>query len=178
MSKRTKAKPNSGPAAAPAGKKFSVGVVSLFALAAVVVLSLWLNRPQLAPTLKDTRPAETNVLNAPAAPVTPKTEPGFPLVGRWLRPDGGYVIEVKSVNDSGKNDSGKMDASYFNPKSINVHKAEASRDGAITKVFIELRDANYPGSTYTLTYDAQKDQLAGIYYHAGLRQSFDVIFPG
>jgi uncharacterized protein (DUF2147 family) len=101
-----------------------------------------------------------------------KSAPGFDrLKGKWLRPDGGYVIEVRSIGDGGK-----MDASYFNPKSINVHKAEASRDGATLKVFIELRDANYPGSTYDLAYDAQKDQLTGIYYHAGLRQRFDVIF--
>jgi hypothetical protein len=172
MSKRTKAKPNSGPAAAPAGKKFPVGVVSLFALAAVVVLSLWLNRSQLAPTLKDTRPAETNVLNAPAAPVTPKTEPGFQkLVGRWLRPDGGYVIEVKSVNDSGK-----MEAAYFNPNPIHVAKAEASQDSSATKVFLELRDVNYPGSTYTLTYNPASDQLQGIYYQAAIRERFQVFF--
>ena len=81
------------------------------------------------------------------------------------------MIEVRNIGDGGK-----MDASDFNPRSINVHKAEASRDGATTKVFIELRDANYPGSTYDLAYDAQKDQLEGIYYHAGLRQSFGVSF--
>ena len=156
MSKRTKAKPNSGPAAAPAGKKFPVGVVSLFALAAVVVLSLWLNRSQLAP----------------AAPVTPKTEPGFQkLVGRWLRPDGGYVIEVKSVNDSGN-----MEAVYFNPNPIHVAKAEASQDSSATKVFLELRDVNYPGSTYTLTYNPATDQLQGIYYQAAIRQQFQVFF--
>jgi hypothetical protein len=93
------------------------------------------------------------------------------LVGKWLRPDGGYVIEVKSVDKSGK-----MDASYYNPKSIHVSKAQASREGTTTKVFIELRDVNYPGSTYNLTYDPQSDQLQGIYYQAAMRESFEVFF--
>lgn len=55
-----------------------------------------------------------------------------------------------------------MVAGYFNPKSIRVAKAEASRDGGALKVFVELRDVNYPGSTYTLTYDHAGDQLQGI----------------
>jgi len=33
-------------------------------------------------------------------------------------------------------------------------------------VFIELRDVNYPGSTYSLTYEPASDQLKGIYYQA------------
>ena len=114
--------------------------------------------------------AQVRAASQPAAAVAAGSE--FErLKGKWLRPDGGYVIEVRNIGDGGK-----MNASYFNPKSINVHKAEASRDGATTRVFVELRDANYPGSTYALAYDAKKDQLTGIYYHAGLRQSFDVVF--
>ena len=45
-----------------------------------------------------------------------------------------------------------------------------------TKVFIELRDVNYPGSTYDLTYNPQADQLQGSYYQAALQQQFDVSF--
>ena len=37
-----------------------------------------------------------------------------------------------------------MAAGYFNPKSIHVAQAEASREGNAVKVFIELRDVNYP----------------------------------
>jgi len=69
-----------------------------------------------------------------------------------------------------------MEASYYNPKPIHVSKAQVSRDGTVTKVFIELRDVNYPGSTYTLLYDPQSDQLQGIYYQAALKQSFEVFF--
>ncbi len=93
------------------------------------------------------------------------------LKGRWQRQDGGYVLEIKSIAADGS-----MEAAYFNPKSIHVAKAEASRDGDATKVFIELRDVNYPGSTYSLTYDAESDQLTGIYYQAVERQRFPVAF--
>lgn len=93
------------------------------------------------------------------------------LKGRWQRPDGGYVIEVKGVDDAGR-----MDAAYYNPRPIHVARAEASREDAMVKVFIELRDEKYPGSTYTLTYDPPGDRLAGIYYQAALRQNFEVVF--
>jgi uncharacterized protein (DUF2147 family) len=93
------------------------------------------------------------------------------LKGRWQRPDGGYIVEIKSIAEDGA-----MDAAYFNPKSIHVSKAEASRDGDATKVFIELRDVNYPGSTYTLNYDPGSDQLKGVYYQAVEKQRFPVAF--
>jgi len=94
------------------------------------------------------------------------------LPGKWLRPDGGYILEIRSVDDA----SGKLEAAYLNPRPINVSKAQASRDAGSIKVFIELRDVNYPGSTYTLTYDPASDQLQGIYYQALQQQSFDVAF--
>jgi uncharacterized protein (DUF2147 family) len=93
------------------------------------------------------------------------------LKGRWLRPDGGYVIDIRDIDASGK-----MDAGYFNPRPINVSQAQASREGKTTKVFIELRDVNYPGATYNLTYDAERDQLRGVYYQPAVGQSFDVVF--
>jgi hypothetical protein len=93
------------------------------------------------------------------------------LKGRWQRQDGGYELEIKAIAANGS-----MDAAYFNPRSIHISKAEASRDGDATKVFIELRDVNYPGSTYSLTYDAVSDQLKGIYYQAVERQRFAVAF--
>jgi hypothetical protein len=145
-------------------------VIALGVVVAACLGFLWVRSKHLGPSVPAPSTAQVKATSQPAGAVASTS--GFEkLKGEWLRPDGGYTIEVRSIDDGGK-----MDASYFNPRPINVHKAEASRDGAITKVFIELRDANYPGSTYTLTYDAQKDQLAGIYYHAGLRQSFDVIF--
>ena len=113
---------------------------------------------------------ETVATNPPTAAAAAKQD-FQKLIGKWRRPDGGYVIEIKSVDDSGK-----LDASYSNPRPIHVAKAEASQDGATTKVFIELRDVNYPGSTYTLAYEPQSDQLQGIYFQAVQRQNFEVIF--
>ena len=48
--------------------------------------------------------------------------------------------------------------------------------GDAMKVFIELRDVNYPGSTYTLTYDPASDQLKGVYYQAAAFRRFPVAY--
>jgi hypothetical protein len=101
-----------------------------------------------------------------------ETSSAFALLkGRWRRPDGGYVVDIKDIDPTGS-----MDTAYFNPRPIRVSKAEATRDGAVTKVFIELRDVGYPGSTYTLTYDPRTDQLKGLYFQAAIQQTFDVVF--
>jgi hypothetical protein len=107
-----------------------------------------------------------------AASTAPAAGSGFgTLNGRWLRPDGGYVLEIRNVAASGK-----VDAGYFNPQPINVARAEATRDGSTLKVFVELRAPGYPGSTYALTYDPRRDELVGVYFQAALRQSFKVVF--
>jgi len=93
------------------------------------------------------------------------------LKGRWQRPDGGYVLAINSI--TGK---GGIEAAYYNPQPIHIAKAEASKAGAVTNIFVELRDANYPGSTYTLTYDPGGDRLQGIYYQAVEKQRFPVVF--
>jgi hypothetical protein len=98
--------------------------------------------------------------------------PGFAVLkGRWVRPDGGYVIEIRGV-DAG----GRMQAAYYNPKPITVSRAEATRLGAAVAVLIELRAPGYPGSTYTLVHEPKSDQLQGIYHHAGLQENFEVVF--
>ena len=105
-------------------------------------------------------------------PSAARATPGFEkLKGRWLRDSGGYTIEIRGVGPGGK-----LEAAYFNPKSIHVGKAEASQQGGVLKVLIELRDVNYPGSTYTLAYDAKSDRLVGRYFQAVAREAFDVYF--
>lgn len=94
-----------------------------------------------------------------------------PLLGRWLRPDGGYILEIRSFEPNGK-----LDAYYFNPRSINVHRADASKDNSGIKLVMELRDAGYPGSTYALLYKPEQDILSGYYYQAGIKQYFEVVF--
>jgi hypothetical protein len=93
------------------------------------------------------------------------------LVGRWLRPDGGYIIEIQNVDMNGK-----MNAAYYNPRSINVSQSLASQKDGIIEIFIELRDTGYPGATYTLKYDQGNDILTGLYYQPSLGQTFDVQF--
>lgn len=93
------------------------------------------------------------------------------LVGRWQRSDGGYVIEIKTVADGGV-----MEAAYFNPRPIHVATARASQTSGVTQVFIELRDENYPGSTYRLTYDPSDDRLKGTYFQAVAQETFGVSF--
>jgi hypothetical protein len=117
-------------------------------------------------------PASSAAQGTPPAAVAVAASSGFrALNGRWLRPDGGYILEIRDV-DAG----GKIEAVYLNPAPITVARAEATRDGSTLKVFVELRAPGYPGSTYTLTYDPKRDQLAGVYFQAALRQSFDVVF--
>jgi hypothetical protein len=47
---------------------------------------------------------------------------------------------------------------------------------SISKVYIELRDVNYPGSNYKLNYNAEIDALAGEYFQAVEGSTFDVAF--
>lgn len=149
------------------------------AVAAVAWVGLSLLRGTPTARVTDTKP-----LAAPATPVAspegpraaqakPKLErPDFgALPGKWFRKDGGYLLEIKSV-DAG----GQLEAAYFNPRPISISKAEASRDDGKIKVFVELRDENYPGCTYHLTYDSEQQLLQGVYFQAALQQSFDVVF--
>jgi hypothetical protein len=69
-----------------------------------------------------------------------------------------------------------MQAAYFNPRAIHVSRAQASRDGGTLRVFVELRDANYPGATYTLTYAPQPEQLVGLYHQPLVGRTFEVCF--
>ena len=93
------------------------------------------------------------------------------LVGKWYRPDGGYVIEIRRVDAEGR-----IEAAYFNPRPIHVSRAEASRKDGRTQVFIELRDQGYPGSTYSLDYDLRLDVLRGQYLQAAMGRVFEVAF--
>jgi hypothetical protein len=104
--------------------------------------------------------------SAPAASVDPKR-----LVGRWMRGDSNYVIEIAGVRPDGK-----LEARYLNPNPIHVSRAESRREEGDLKVLVELQDRGYPGSYYTLTYDPRSDSLAGVYHHLGLNQNFDVAF--
>ncbi|MGO9566540.1 MAG: hypothetical protein ACLP5H_03260 [Desulfomonilaceae bacterium] len=152
------------------GRRFLMAKAMLLAAGLVAAVFLSVLNGNLAEAESPGPPASVKAENEGSAKEGAK--PGFEeLKGRWHRPDGGYIIEIKNVDASGK-----MDVAYFNPKPINVSKAEATREGSATKVFIELRDVGYPGCAYTLTYDPQTDQLRGVYFQAAIQKNFEVVF--
>ena len=103
---------------------------------------------------------------------TKKRNPDFDrLVGSWVRPDGGYVIEIRKIHPDGK-----VDAAYFNPSPIHVSRSTVSEKNGIIELFLELQGQGYPGSTYTLRYNPVYDAMVGIYFQAVIQQPFDVIF--
>ncbi|RKY91677.1 MAG: hypothetical protein DRQ01_07355 [Ignavibacteriae bacterium] len=93
------------------------------------------------------------------------------LVGDWVRTDASYLIKINKVNEDGT-----LESQYFNPKPINVGNANWEESHGNLKVTVELRDVNYPGSTYTLNYLADRDILAGDYYQAVQGLTFYVEF--
>ncbi len=93
------------------------------------------------------------------------------LRGAWVRPDGGYVIVIKSIATNGR-----LEAMYFNPNPLPFSKAQAALEGMTLRAFFELQAGGYGGSTYELTYDPASDRLKGIYYQAVAKQRFDVYF--
>lgn len=108
-------------------------------------------------TVKDTTPSTTVNYNR--------------ILGRWLRPDGGYILEIRSATPDGK-----LDVGYYNPNPIHVARAEWVMKDSKLYVLVELQDTNYPGSTYGLEYKAGTDHLVGTYYQALEKSTFDVEF--
>ena len=113
------------------------------------------------------------------APVAEVASPGAESVlvefeklkGKWVRPDGGYVLEIKRLLPQNE-----LEAAYYNPNPIHVGKARLYKERGFVKVFVELQDVNYPGSTYTLIYDKENDQLCGAYYQATQQQEYQIAF--
>ena len=105
--------------------------------------------------------------------ISPEKEtPDFgKLLGSWMRPDGGYVIEIKRIHPDGR-----VDAAYLNPRPIHVSRSRVSEKDGKIELFIELQDQGYPGSTYTLRHNPEYDVMVGVYFQAAVRQTFDVVF--
>jgi len=141
----------------------------LFLIAAATVLgvALW---PQKQTGVGNHEPAFAASTNGSGSKAEAKVDLQF-LKGRWLRPDGGYVLEIRQVDADGQ-----LDAGYFNPNPIRVVSAKASKDGAAVKVYVELNDVNYPGCKYNLTYLPTQRQLVGTYFQAALHQTYEVAF--
>ena len=83
------------------------------------------------------------------------------LIGDWVRTDASYLIKINKVNEDGT-----LEAQYFNPKPINVGEATWEEHNSNLEITVVLRDVNYPGSKYTLSYLPDRDILAGDYFQA------------
>lgn len=91
--------------------------------------------------------------------------------GSWLRQDGGYRLVIGTIGEGGHARS-----EYFNPNPIKVAWTKVRAEGGAIKVDLELRDTNYPGCIYKLTYDAAGDRLAGTYFQAQLQETYEIHF--
>ena len=139
--------------------------ILLAAVTAIVILSC--NETQQEDETAEPVTASRETVSPPQKIIPDKTV----LVGEWTRTDAPYQIKITELlND------GTMKAGYFNPKSINVANATWVLANDVLKIFIELRDENYPGSNYNLIYYPEKNILAGKYFQAVEGITYDVGF--
>ncbi len=163
-----KTKPNRG---AKKRKKIPAKSLLLVGIVVMVVFGVFLynsfsNQTNRLPALKDASSSRPPIVKDSS-----KQNAFLKLLGRWQRPDGGYVIGISSVDADGS-----LEAAYFNPRPINVSQASAAIEKGRIKIFIELRDVGYPGARYILFYTPQSDTLKGLYYQPSVEQTFEVIF--
>lgn len=161
MSKNHTSSPN------PAAKRvLTIAVVLLIVISGIYLIKTTGRDKEAAPI----EPVEST--ESPVLEETPQPEAMFEtLIGRWLREDGGYVVEISGVLPDGT-----LKAAYFNPRPIHVSQAAAAEEGGNVKVGIELNDVNYPGCLYTLVLDPVLDQLHGTYFQAAMGETFKVTF--
>lgn len=91
--------------------------------------------------------------------------------GRWVRSDGGYVLAISSIDPDGR-----ANAAYYNPDPVKVAWSRVTKSTAGLTVLVELRDVNYPGCLYKLTYEAKDDRLVGTYFQAQQQETYQVEF--
>lgn len=139
----------------------------LVAAAIVIGAAVW---PRQSADRSAPGAASTEATNSATAPASTADDLQF-LKGRWIRPDGNYLLEIRQVEVGGQ-----LDAGYFNPNPIRVGGARAAKEGAAVKVYIELNDVNYPGCQYNLTYLPEQQLLVGTYFQAALQQTYEVAF--
>ena len=172
MSTRKKKKRPSGRTATPASTKRGLwGRWVILGLAGLTVAAgIFIYHFRYANTDKATITQSVEAKDNKATSLS-KDDAFRDLVGSWRRVDGGYIIDIRRIDTNGQ-----MSAAYYNPKSINVSRAETSLNDGTVSVFIELKDVGYPGSAYTLSYHPQQDVLTGVYFQAAVKQTFKVIF--
>lgn len=162
-----KTSPSSDRAKSPAQRLLSALLLTIIVVG--LALLVWPQKPEPAAGPK---PAATNdPASAPTAG-SGESKPDFkPLLGAWLREDGGYRLEFKSVASDGR-----LTAAYLNPSPINVSFARATNDAGTLKIRVELTDVGYPGCVYSLVHDRMNDRLIGTYFQAAMGETYEVLF--
>ena len=61
------------------------------------------------------------------------------IIGKWVRPDGGYTIHVEDIKPDGS-----VNAGYFNPGEIDISEATVSKWKGLTKLYVKLQGKGYP----------------------------------
>ena len=150
---------------AAAKSNYMMWVVIIVIMVASMGIAFWRNYTA-GKIIKDatTIPSVNNV------PATPFQDL---LIGRWVRTDsdGNYILEIKSATPTGN-----LEANYFNPHPIKVGHSEWQKKNGGVVIIVELRDVNYPGSTYTLYFHPSENRLTGRYYQAVEGTTYDVAF--
>ncbi|MHC4538486.1 MAG: hypothetical protein ACYS74_01730 [Planctomycetota bacterium] len=146
-------------------------VASALIAIVAVVCGVFLWRMNAFDSEKSVSPSSSNLESVSHMEVITELVNMQKLVGRWLRTDSPYVIEIREVSPDGT-----LRAGYYNPQPINVSAAKAKDKDGTTQVLVELSDAGYPGSRYTLNYDPQDDVLEGTYFQATFQQNYNVTF--
>jgi len=116
-----------------------------------------------------TRDSAAAGLTATSSPVAPADNQA--LVGRWVRTDHPYIVDIRRVAADGT-----LDVQYLNPRPIHVSYAMAVRRDGQLGVTIELNDQGYAGSLYSLTYESGADRLVGTYRLPTRNEEFVVSF--
>jgi hypothetical protein len=93
------------------------------------------------------------------------------IEGRWVRPDGGYILTVEL-----REGDAPPEVAYYNPRPIQIANARLTQRGSSLRLFVEMQDRGYPGSYYDLSYDSDSDRLHGIYYQAMQKREYHVVF--
>lgn len=152
----------------PFGRSFVAPSVLLACIALAAGLASCRKGPPATSAAKTEAPATAGATKAGSAAVP---EPVKKVFGKWMRSDGGYVLEIR-----GADLSGVLEAGYFNPKPIHVSRAIWMQGADGFQFVVELNDVGYPGATYVLSHDAKSDRLVGQYNQPAMQQSFDIDF--
>lgn len=92
------------------------------------------------------------------------------LTGKWLRDDGNYTLEIKSVNENGT-----LNVAYFNPKPTELGRTEWMMYKNKLHVLVELKGP-YVLSNYQLVYDEETKRLSGTFFQAVEQETYSIYF--